>query len=277
MSKILVAPIEALTDNTITETERRVLLILFSFRDKATNTVWPSTVSIAEMANIADVPRVSKITSSLAEKGWLTKKKRGFSGCNEYALTVPERLNIDANLANSTNLVNETNLAGDFEEENTKLANSAKLAENNNTNLANFTKSNLANSAKYKEQTNDQTIEQTSSKKINKKNTGMKTMKTWLNELQESGEKAIPDDDPIFEYAVDSQIPYDWLRLVWIEFRAEFSEKNKRQIDWRAHFRNFVRKNYYKLWWLDQGAYKLTSRGEQAMIAMNNRDRREST
>jgi len=92
----LFAPLEALTDSLLSDPERRVLLALFSFRDKTTNTVWPSIASIAERANIKDKTWVSKITTSLADKGWLYKKKRGFTGCNSYALLFPERLsNLD--------------------------------------------------------------------------------------------------------------------------------------------------------------------------------------
>jgi hypothetical protein len=175
VSRLLIAPVEALTDRELTDTERRVLLILFSFRGKTTNNVWPSTEAIAEMANISDVPRISKITSGLAKKGWLTKKKKGFTGCNEYTLTVPDRLEVDPNLANFTNL-----------EE------SANLEENNNTNLANFTKSNLANSAKYKEQTNEQTNEQTIKK--------TKAKKTDL-------------DYSVWPSAPDQQILDDWIAM----------------------------------------------------------------
>lgn len=111
-----------------------------------------------------------------------------------------------------------------------------------------------------------------------KKNTTGKplvSLSSWIESTKAKGEKIIPDDDPIFEYASDAGIPDDWLRLVWIEFRTQFVENGKRQKDWRAHFRNFVRKNYYKFWWLDAGQYKLTSIGQQAMNAMNNRDKRE--
>lgn len=139
---LLVAPLEALTDKLLTDTERRVLLALFSFRSKSSNVVWPSTASIAERANIGDIPRVSKITSSLAEKGWLTKKKKGFTGCNEYRLTFPERLN--TNLAEFTNLEELPN-----------------LDQNTNTNLAEFTNSNLANFTKCNEQSIEQSNEQT--------------------------------------------------------------------------------------------------------------------
>ena len=99
----------------------------------------------------------------------------------------------------------------------------------------------------------------------------MVTFKSWITSLKEIGESPVPEDDSIFDYAADAGIPSDYLRITWLEFKAEFSEKDKRQRDWRAHFRNFVRKNYYQLWWIDNGEYKLTTRGQQAMAAMNNK------
>ena len=93
MPKILVAPLEALTDDKLTDSERRVLLTLFSFRSKVTDTVWPGVEKIGERANIKDKARIGKITTALAKKGWLEKWKVGFSGRNQYKLVFPERLN----------------------------------------------------------------------------------------------------------------------------------------------------------------------------------------
>lgn len=138
---LLVAPLEVLTDTRLTDPERRVLLALFSYRGKNTNTVWPSLSALAERAHINDQTRVSKLTKSLADKGWLTKKKRGFTGGNEYTLTVPETAL--SNLDSDTNLAPDTNLDGDT-----------------NSNLDSDTKSNLDSAAKYKEQTIEQTKEQ---------------------------------------------------------------------------------------------------------------------
>lgn len=147
---LLIAPIEALTDPDLGDQERRVLLALYSFRGKNTNTVWPKLDVLAERALINDKPRISKITKSLESKGWLVKKKRGFTGCNQYTLSVPQRLekepaNLEesANLDDSANLVNDTNLVPDT-----------------NTNLANYTNTNLASDTKYREQTKEQTKEQ---------------------------------------------------------------------------------------------------------------------
>ena len=93
MSKMLVAPIEALTDSSLTDQERRVLFALFSFRGRLTENVWPTREQIGERANIKDLAAVGKRTTSLAKKGWLLKFKKGFSGHMTYTLTFPERLN----------------------------------------------------------------------------------------------------------------------------------------------------------------------------------------
>lgn len=133
MTDFIFAPIEVITDSNLTGTELKVLLALFSFRGKNTNIVYPSIETIADRVGINDIPRVSKITGSLVKKGWVVKKKRGFSGCNSYELTVPDIEN--TLLAETTN-----------NEETTK------NVECTNSNLAECTNSNLAESAKYKEE-----------------------------------------------------------------------------------------------------------------------------
>jgi len=93
VSKLLVAPLEALTDPLLTDQERRVLLALFSFRGKVTENVWPSRELIGRRANIKDLASVGKRTTSLVKKGWLLKFKTGFSGNVTYTLCFPGRLN----------------------------------------------------------------------------------------------------------------------------------------------------------------------------------------
>ena len=107
---ILVAPLEALTDSLLSDPERRVLLALFSYRGKVTELVFPSLDALSERSNINDKTRISKITTSLAKKGWLTKKKKGFTGCNQYTMCMPERL---ANLDLDAKLVLDTKLDAD--------------------------------------------------------------------------------------------------------------------------------------------------------------------
>lgn len=89
---------------------------------------------------------------------------------------------------------------------------------------------------------------------------------TWLTSLGDAD--AIPADDPIFDYAERTSIPMDFLELSWIRFRDDMRDKHKRQKDWRAHYRNAVKGNWYKLWWFSpEGECRLTTTGEQAKRA----------
>ena len=144
-SHLLIAPLEALTDSRLTDPERRVILALYSFRGKSTdNNVWPSIQSIALRANVNDQTWVSKLTKGLEKKGWLTKKRRGFTGGNIYSLTIPAAANNQlSNLDPQPNLGPQSNLDPDA------------LSK-----LDGEPKSNLDPQPKYKEQTNEQTSEQ---------------------------------------------------------------------------------------------------------------------
>ncbi|MFC3247068.1 hypothetical protein [Chromobacterium piscinae] len=74
----------------------------------------------------------------------------------------------------------------------------------------------------------------------------------------------------MFEYAAQAGIDSEFLRLAWIEFRTTYTDKlaSKRYVDWRAHFRDAVRRNWYKLWWMkDDGTCELSTAGLQARNA----------
>ena len=100
------------------------------------------------------------------------------------------------------------------------------------------------------------------------------TFNRWMEIIKESGEKPIPDGNSIFEYAQDAGIESDYLRLAWVEFKARYSNETKKYKDWRIVFGKSVRENWFRFWWIDGTEYKLTSKGQQAMIAMKSRDDR---
>ena len=89
---LLVAPIQALTDPMLTESERRALLALFSFRGNVTELVFPSLETLAERSLMKDKTRISKITTSLSKKGWLVKKKKGLQGVISTKWVCPNAL-----------------------------------------------------------------------------------------------------------------------------------------------------------------------------------------
>lgn len=269
MSNLLVAPLEALTDPLLSDPERRVLLSLFSFRGRDTNVVWPSTESLAERANINDKTWISKITKSLCEKGWLEKKKRGFSGGNQYTLHVPDRLILEeSKLDQDSKLDGEPKIEANPHE--CSLAKDAASNLDGEPKLDGDTFSKLDGEPKCNEQTN----EQTNIKKITKKSSGLKTMKTWLHDLKQIGESPVPEDDPVFEYAEEAGLPIEYLRMAWVEFREGYLHTDKKYKNWRAVFIRSVRGNWKKLWWHDGSGYALTALGQQAMTAMHSRDKK---
>jgi hypothetical protein len=247
MGKVIVAPLEALTDSSLTDPERRVLLSLYSWKGDS-DYVWPSAAEIASRANIGDVTWVSKLTKKLEEKGWLEKKRRGYTGGMNYLLHVPERLENVAPLLESQS----------------KLEPEPKLDQESNSKLDSGSKN------------NEQTIEQTILKK-NKKTNSQKVFTDWLSEIRERGEKAIADDDPIVDYPNEIGMSEEFLRVAWHAFKTSYADKPKKYTDWRAVFRQYVRGNWGKLWWYDGTQYALTTVGHQARNELDSRHRQQAT
>lgn len=85
---------------------------------------------------------------------------------------------------------------------------------------------------------------------------------SFLKSCSESGQKPIPEDDKVFALADRVGIPDEYLWLAWREFVDRSRENGKRYTDWRAAFRNCVRGNWYKLWYLQaEGTMALTTQG----------------
>jgi uncharacterized phage protein (TIGR02220 family) len=87
-----IVPIEVVQDRRLTLWQTKVLVALFSFRNKTTNTVFPSRQVLAERTGL-HVNNISKATTDLAELGWLVKTGQGgFSKATRYELQVPDLL-----------------------------------------------------------------------------------------------------------------------------------------------------------------------------------------
>jgi len=83
-------PLEVIQDNRLTKRHIKVLIALFSYRGKNTNTVWPSREKLCKRCSIR-VSTISLITTQLVELGWLVKTgKGGFSKATRYEITVPD-------------------------------------------------------------------------------------------------------------------------------------------------------------------------------------------
>lgn len=134
-------PIEVILDKRLTLEQTRVLIALFSFRNKVTDTVWPSRAKIAERTGMHP-SNISAATTALVGLGWLMKVGAGgHSKASRYTLCSPE-----------------VTVA-----ERATVAQSATVAERATRTVAERATQLVADSARGKEQTIEQTTEQTNS------------------------------------------------------------------------------------------------------------------
>lgn len=83
-------PLEVIQDRRLTLEQTRVLISLFSFRNRSTNTVWPSRKTISERTGMHP-SNISAATTALVSFGWLVKEgDGGRSKATRYTITVPD-------------------------------------------------------------------------------------------------------------------------------------------------------------------------------------------
>lgn len=105
--------------------------------------------------------------------------------------------------------------------------------------------------------------------KKQKRKSKNETLQAFLDHCKADGSNAVPVDDPIFDYATTVGLPENAIALAWFTFKGQFLQTDNRQKDWRAHFRNAVRRNWFKLWYIgNDGATGLTTAGQQAQREM---------
>ena len=96
-----------------------------------------------------------------------------------------------------------------------------------------------------------------------------KTLIAWIADLDGD---AILAADPIFDWAGKVGIPRDWIVLAWWSFEGRYTGDGqghaKKYTDWRATFRNAVKDDWLKLWYVGKDGYVLTTAGQQAQREM---------
>lgn len=94
------------------------------------------------------------------------------------------------------------------------------------------------------------------------------TFKNWIEKCKSAGVQAIPEDDPVFEYATEIGISLDFIRYAWLEFRRRYRDSEKLYKNWPQHFQNAVRGNWYNVWRESEGSFVLTTSGKQIEMEM---------
>ena len=87
------------------------------------------------------------------------------------------------------------------------------------------------------------------------------SLKDFLISCKEKTEKPILDTDPIFDWAEKAEVPLEFLHIAWCVFKDKFFDDDKKQKDWRATFRNYVKSDYLKVWYFRDGQCLLTTAG----------------
>jgi hypothetical protein len=162
-------PMEVIQDKRLTLEQTRVLIALFSFRSRTTDTVWPSRAAIAERTGMHP-SNISAATTALVTLGWLLKVgSGGHSKASRYTLcnpgitvtTVAQSATVApaTTVAQSATVVGPTTVA-----EQTTVADAATVAEQARGAVAEQATPPVADSARGKEQTIEQTTEQTISR-----------------------------------------------------------------------------------------------------------------
>lgn len=94
------------------------------------------------------------------------------------------------------------------------------------------------------------------------------TLKNFLDQCQQRGEKPIPEDDVVWAYAEKVGISDEMISAAWTEFKLYWLSEQKRKKDWSGTFLNAVRQNRSRLWFLKEGEEaQWTTAGEQARRA----------
>lgn len=108
-------------------------------------------------------------------------------------------------------------------------------------------------------------VEPSAGKKKRERKTPV-SLQSFLDDNQAKGIPSITAEDPIYEWADKTHVPYEMLEICWGVFKERFVEvPAKKQADWRAHFRNAVKGNWFHLWFFDaEGVCRLNTAGEQA-------------
>jgi hypothetical protein len=102
-------------------------------------------------------------------------------------------------------------------------------------------------------------------------------LRTFLDECAEKKERPVRDYQPLWLYAESIGLDTDMVALAWAEFCRQMLpggvNATKRQADWRKTFRNYVEKNYLKLWAIDpDGKFFLTTAGKTAQKMQDSKE-----
>lgn len=95
------------------------------------------------------------------------------------------------------------------------------------------------------------------------------TLRKYLEWVKETNGRFLPDDDPIREFCKNAGIDEGLLYLAWLVFKDRFYHTDEKQKCWRAKFRNYVKNNWFRLWYINKdGEIEISNQGKVMKKAM---------
>lgn len=234
------------------------LLVMLALADRADDeggSLFPSVPTIAKKTRLSE-RQVQRILRNLEDEGWVSvvgNHKGGAGMSRRYQMNVQKLTESDPNLATKKGDI----LSPLEEKKGDILSKRVTFAtEKGDTHVTQYiidTSVNTSDSQKLSDKP--------------KKSKPQITLKTYLENCKAENRQAVESNDSIFGYAESIGLPIEFLYLCWEVFKRDFSDPSKKQKDWPAHFRNCVRGNWKKLWWLNaNNQFELTTVGRQAQL-----------
>lgn len=233
-----IVPTEVMMDTRLTLEAMRVLVTLFSFRNKLTGLAFPSREAISGRCGMHP-SNISAATTKLVELGWLVKDGAGgYSKATKYTITIPE---VVAELAALHRAKSEARKGKKVAEQAT-VAQSATVAEQAIQTVAHSATRQVAQSAIRIEQTNitDQLTVDSFSPTEKPKAT-VSDLQSEKNKRSTYFPKDFEVTEEMFDWAVSLGIKPESVKPTTLHFKDHHEANGNKFTNWNAAWRNWMR------------------------------------
>lgn len=242
-------------DRELTPYAKYIAFYLSSFMNMERQMAWPSQTKMAGEMRLG-LSTIKKHLNILIAAGYLVKtKSRDLHKNNNWEYNVYEP-DIPRNVVQGfiENTQNHSHLTA-------TVSNPQPPSDQTVATSRPIRSHEATTNKQYNKQYNKQEPEDRPSSEKKKQPIGIKQ---YIEQCKTKGVKPIPEEDKVFEYSESVNIPTEWLYLCWLEFVEKHLETKKRQKNWPQAFRNCVRDNWYRFWWMSDEGMILTSQGKIA-------------
>lgn len=249
----------AIVNSELPSTTRHVLLTLSLYINDMGQSAYPSIERLSKETGLTD-RAVGKHLRLAKELGWVRVGKMGFGGQNWANNCYFPQIPGDAEYTEQ-DIEGQERGSAPFQKGQER---GSEGQERRSGEVRNHVPTNNPS-----EQSNEQSIRETRKKPRASSSPKGVIFDDWIAAVKAKGGKPIPEGHEVFKYAEKIDLPIDYVRLCWLEFKRNFGgNTEKKYDDWARTFSNYVRKNYFGLWYGKDEAWVLTTAGKQLQKEM---------